>query len=131
MSNPPWIKKADNLFKPTSTTSGNEGDNHHIYTSTRWRTHATKFRRGYKCEQPNCILLADVTDHIIAIRSGGAIWDKRNWRKLCNKHHNKKRGQERHGKQEESIETPHGRIPKSREHLPPDIVGESYLTKSI
>ena len=40
---------------------------------------------------------ANVTDHIIPINAGGAIWDVRNHMALSHEYHNKKRGYEKGG----------------------------------
>ena len=40
---------------------------------------------------------AGVTDHIVPISEGGAMWDERNHMAMCQFHHNQKRGHEAHG----------------------------------
>lgn len=128
MANPPWIRPTKSLFKQPDPTRGNDGDHHHMYNNAKWRNASSEFRLGKKCDRPNCIMLAHTTDHIIPYRKGGAFWDRRNWQKLCKKHNAKKTGKDAHHV-EASVDTPHGKIPANRAHLPPDIVGESYLTK--
>jgi 5-methylcytosine-specific restriction endonuclease McrA len=126
---PPWIRPTENLFKTVSKTQGNESDNHKRYNNHAWRKVSTAFFRGKKCEEANCIMLAYCTDHIIPITDGGSQWDRRNWQRLCRKHHDRKRGREAHGNIEPSIDTPHGKIPTRRQHLEPDIANQSYLLK--
>jgi 5-methylcytosine-specific restriction endonuclease McrA len=64
----------------------------------------TLLRDGYGCEvcyhddtMSSVVERAGVTDHIIPISEGGAMWDERNHMALCNLHHNQKRGYEAHG----------------------------------
>jgi len=40
---------------------------------------------------------ANVTDHIIPISAGGAVWDKRNHMAMSHHYHNVKRGHEKGG----------------------------------
>lgn len=130
MSNaPPWRKESEPLFAEPRQDIGNSGKNAHIYKGAKWkRLRAVEFKKEpFKCCLPNCILLAKILDHIIPIEQGGAIWDRRNWQKLCDPHHNKKRGKEAHGIIEEWVDTPHGKIPKRNAHLTPDIAGQSYM----
>jgi 5-methylcytosine-specific restriction endonuclease McrA len=129
MSLPPWIRPTSPLFRQReSETRGNDGDNHHLYNNERWRKESAKFRLGKKCEREGCILLAHTTDHIIPVRKGGAFYDRRNWQRLCKRHNAIKTGKDAHYT-EPSVDTPNGKIPANRAHLPPDIAGESYLLK--
>jgi len=126
---PPWIVPSDSMFAPISKTQGNSGENAHIYRSAKWkRLRAEEMaKEPFKCCVKTCILMARILDHAVPINMGGAIWDRRNWQKICDPHHNQKRGREAHGIVEEWVETAHGRIPKRNEHLPPDIAGQSYM----
>ena len=61
-------------------------------------------RDGYGCEvcyhdntMSSVVERAGVTDHIVPISDGGAMWDERNHMAMCQFHHNQKRGHEAHG----------------------------------
>ncbi len=115
MSRPPWIAKSTPMFREKPKTSGNYSDAHKkVYTTNRWRNESKEFRiePPMTCQHPGCIALAEMVDHVIPISIGGSIWDQRNWRKLCNKHHAMKRAKESRGIYEDKIGTKHGYIPK-------------------
>jgi 5-methylcytosine-specific restriction endonuclease McrA len=64
----------------------------------------TLLRDGYGCEvcyhdetMSSVVERAGVTDHIVPISEGGAMWDERNHMAMCQFHHNQKRGHESHG----------------------------------
>ncbi len=120
------------MFQIESKTTGNKSLNHAaVYNTRRWVRLRTKrmSESPFTCESPNCPALANVLDHIIPITKGGSIWDRRNHQKLCDRHHNIKRGREAHGQEEASIGTSTGRIPLRHKDMPSHIEGESYLTK--
>ena len=131
MSSPPWRQKTESLFHEKKKTQGNYSESAHIYRSARWRyvRRTDMAKPPFKCAIPTCQLMATILDHIIGIRVGGSIYDRRNHQKICDIHHNKKRGQERHGITEEWVMARTGKIPKRNAHLPEDIAGESYLIK--
>src|SRR5262249_22540703 len=66
-----------------------------LYASHRWRIVSTRHR----IEEPLCRVCksqgrmtpAKITDHIIAIRDGGAIWDEENLQSLCRQCDQRKR----------------------------------------
>ena len=128
---PPWIVPGSPLFETTRTDRGNNStkEHHKIYGTSKWRRLSAKHTKGFKCDHPGCYVLATTTDHIIPILHGGAEYDRRNWQRLCKKHHDRKSGREAHGKIEAFIETDQGRIPANRAGESQDIAGESYLTK--
>lgn len=74
-----------------------------FYNSRNWRY---KIRRPYlsknpycvKCKEKDYIVLAEIVDHVIPIKQGGAMRDERNFQSLCKDCHNVKRGQEAHMK---------------------------------
>ena len=81
-------------------------------------------RYGYGCE----VCCADgvdtpvygrngVTDHLIPVSGGGSMWDRRNHMAMCNRHHNIKRGYERHGLGIAVLRTPDGLIPVDRDDV--------------
>lgn len=129
MSKPPWRKEAEPLFTEDRTDRGNKAEAHKLYANHKWRSLSAKFFKGYKCEANMCISMAAVTDHIIPISMGGSQYDRRNWQRLCTTHHNRKSAKESRGVCEESVDTPAGKIPKRREHLPPDIAGQTYMVQ--
>jgi 5-methylcytosine-specific restriction enzyme A len=69
-----------------------------LYNSTAWR----RFRRVFLADHPLCVecgalgrvTAANVVDHVVAIRDGGAIWDEANLQPLCATHHDAKSGRE-------------------------------------
>lgn len=122
MSRPPHIHKATSLFAPESKNRGNKSLNHaEVYNTKRWKELRKKRMNEtpMTCEWPDrkCIALATVLDHIIPINQGGSKWDRLNHQKLCDKHHNMKRGRESNGNVEPSIGTPTGRIPERNKGL--------------
>lgn len=129
MSNPPWKRDAAPLFAPENKTQGNLNPDRAKYQDPVWRRESAKFRAGKKCEHPMCISMASMVDHIIPMKHGGSQFDRRNWAAMCKKHHDKKRGREAHGQVGEWVDTPHGKIPKDRAHLPPDIAGQTHLIR--
>jgi len=94
-------------YLPPLKQPGNTGPNAKLYNSSRWRKYAISIRRdatiardGYGCEvchHVNEMGTAEVTDHIIPVKQGGAVWDRRNLMALCHLHHNIKRGYESKG----------------------------------
>lgn len=72
-----------------------------LYASYKW----IKASKLFKIDNPlcsNCQLVditqfSKVTDHIIPIRVGGAIWDQDNWQPLCRKCDTKKRLMQKSG----------------------------------
>lgn len=71
------------------------------YNSRLWR----RISKIHRAEHPLCedckdageLKEGNVTDHVIAISLGGSKDDPRNFRTLCHKCHNIKRGKEAHG----------------------------------
>ncbi len=124
---PPWIRQTAKLF--CEEVRGNSSEHHATYNDHTWRKVSRAFFKGRKCDIPNCITMAYCTDHIIPVRKEGSRWDRRNWQRLCKKHHDKKSSNEARGNVEPSIDTPHGKIPARCAHLPPDIANQSYLIK--
>jgi 5-methylcytosine-specific restriction protein A len=65
-----------------------------FYNSAAWR----KLRQWHRLNNPICVeckkagrlVPAEVVDHIIAIKNGGAGLDPANLQSLCNAHHNRK-----------------------------------------
>ena len=92
----PWIKtkpKSDNR-----TPNGNIPAN--FYRMAAWRKlrarvlDAEPFCR--ECMSQQIVTPAQMVDHIQPIRLGGAPMDESNLSPLCNHHHSKKSGKERH-----------------------------------
>jgi hypothetical protein len=57
---------------------------------------------------------AGVTDHIVPISGGGAMWDERNHMAMCQFHHNQKRGHESHGLRIDLSNGLNGLVPTDR-----------------
>lgn len=82
------------------------------YNYPKWREVSTRYRQDHpKCQVQECKRDSAVTDHIIPINKGGAIWHPANWGALCHGHHNRKRAKERTGYVGEYAETKEGFIP--------------------
>jgi len=90
-----WVPKKQGQ-QPSRDTDGN------FYRSRRWR----KVREQQLIREPLCrecleagvVKAAEMVDHIQPIKQGGDKYAPSNLQSLCNKHHNIKRGRERHGK---------------------------------
>ena len=90
--NRPWVVKS----------SGKRlKDDSKFYNSWAWR----KFRKSYIERNPLCVMCeaegivtpAQIVDHIIPMRQGGAKFDENNLQSLCKHHHDVKSGKDRHG----------------------------------
>ena len=83
----PWIPK-DKPFERLSRV------NDAFYNSKAWREASAAFKR----QHPLCINFDEyhgasaITDHIVPIRDGGAVWDVDNWQALCIKCNARKTG---------------------------------------
>jgi len=113
---PTLPKRTRRIKRKAEYRSGRPQADAGFYNKTTWRT----FSRLYKEQHPLCeqckrqgkTTASQVTDHIIPLQHGGAIWDERNLQSLCKVHHDQKNGMERHGMILRSINTPNGKIPK-------------------
>jgi 5-methylcytosine-specific restriction endonuclease McrA len=81
----------------------------------------TLLRDGYGCEvcyhdekMSSVVERAGVTDHIVPISEGGAMWDERNHMAMCQFHHNQKRGYESQGLRISVSQGLNGLIPTDR-----------------
>lgn len=65
-----------------------------FYQSPEWRefSAAVKQERGYRCEEPGCGYCGPrlIADHIIEVKDGGALLDRRNILLRCMPCHNRK-----------------------------------------
>lgn len=72
-----------------------------FYGTYRWKMFSKNYKRlnplCLQCERDGRLSLAKVTDHIIPMKTGGAVWDERNIQGLCKKCDNRKRAFERIG----------------------------------
>ena len=98
----PSIKKGFN-HKWTPKRKAQEGrrnNNYKFYNSQKWRKCATTYRLNNPlcevCQANSIITGSEVTDHIITINEGGAVFDNRNHMAMCHQHHNTKSGKEKH-----------------------------------
>jgi hypothetical protein len=86
-----------------------------FYFTTGWRETAKRYRINNplceECRRQGRLEEAVVTDHIIPIKQGGAIWDERNYQALCRIHDQMKRGKESHNIIEQYKMTESGKIP--------------------
>ena len=87
-----WVPERKPFQRTTDNTK---------YNTRRWKA----FSKRYKAEHPLCVMCeaegitsaAAVTDHIVRVEDGGAMWDENNLQSLCVYHHNQKSGKEAHG----------------------------------
>jgi len=110
----PWNKKEKKVYK---------SDNYAFYNSYAWRKiskargkqeklcryckrdAAKKQELKFSIEELRSdnlvydprIQVGEVTDHIIPVNEDGAKWEKLNHQRLCHRHHNIKRNEERRG----------------------------------
>jgi 5-methylcytosine-specific restriction protein A len=62
-----------------------------LYTSRRWRMLRRQVLTAHPiCQHHGCDGLATDVDHIIAVRNGGAVYDRRNLQALCRSCHSRK-----------------------------------------
>lgn len=100
-------KKISRSYIPERKPFQREVDNNSFYNSWKWR----KFTKGYKQRNPLCkdceiegvVKPVDVVDHKEQYAPGAKGWDLNDLRDedynpLCNHHHNKRSGKQRHGK---------------------------------
>ena len=89
----PYLPKPrDNRTKKEKNQSW--GGDTSFYRKSPWR----KLRKVVLNKNPLCVICleegivtqADVVDHIVPIKQGGAKLDETNLQGLCHKHHNKK-----------------------------------------
>lgn len=75
--------------------------NRNVYNTRQWKAIARKHKAMYplcvECEAQGVITPSEVTDHIVPINQGGAVWSMDNMQSLCYRHHAKKSGHEAHG----------------------------------
>lgn len=95
-------REEDSFYRPKKGPQEGRKEKTSFYSSLKWR----KLRAQYLTEYPLCAhcehegnkVPARVVDHIVPIREGGAALDWDNLQGLCDKHHNRKSGKERHQK---------------------------------
>jgi len=91
----PWMPKQQ-------PHSGRSVDNSDFYNSMHWRKLRASFLQSnplcVECSKNRAVVEATVADHIKPIAQGGSSLDESNLQSLCNYHHNKKSGKERHCK---------------------------------
>ena len=72
-----------------------QDENRGFYSSAKWQ----RLRGWFIRRNPLCVLClrpAEVVDHILAIKDGGEALSDANLQSLCNRCHQRKRGQEAH-----------------------------------
>jgi 5-methylcytosine-specific restriction protein A len=72
-----------------------QDENRGFYSSVKWQ----RLRGWFIRRNPVCVLClrpAEVVDHILAIKDGGEALSDANLQSLCNRCHQRKRGQEAH-----------------------------------
>lgn len=95
-SRKPWIVKVEQKHSHNNRVR-HQSD--FKYDSIRWR----KVRKSYISKHPLCekckalgrFIPAQVVDHIIPIKKGGAPWSDQNFQSLCSTCHNAKSAKER------------------------------------
>lgn len=96
-------KKVKRSWKPERKPF-QRNTNNSVYQTWKWRLFSKRYKEHnplcIKCEREGRVTGTDVTDHIVRIEDGGAIWDDINLQPLCTCHHNSKSGKEAHGYKE-------------------------------
>ena len=117
---PKWVQdKYDDKEKEREVKRTQNREGRNIYRTKRWNVERKLYIQQHpiceKCKRIGLTTEAKVLDHIIPIRSGGAIWDKDNWMALCRECDNIKRGKESYGKIHDGKDNGKGElIPKDR-----------------
>ena len=90
----PWIPVVDKAKWQDDKTNK-------FYQSSKWRrvrnSHIKSEPLCRECKSKGIIKQADVVDHIVSIRFGGAPYSNSNLQSLCTSCHNSKSGKEGHG----------------------------------
>lgn len=91
----PWDKKQE----PKNSDRWNNNENYSIYNSPRWRSLA-HINKKYQplcvqCKEVGLVTACKITDHIIPIQHGGAVWLQDNFQSLCESCHNTKSAAEK------------------------------------
>jgi len=101
-----------------NTTIQRRSTDYTFYNSRRWRNYSRRFRLLCEvCEGNGLYEPADVTDHIVPMKQGGAKWNELNHMGMCHSHHNRKRGLESHGHCVVTAVGTDGLLPNDREEI--------------
>jgi 5-methylcytosine-specific restriction enzyme A len=92
----PWLPTPGERKEHTKYTRDNR------YHTQAWRNTSKRFLAAnplcVSCMEEGRTEPAKVTDHKVRVKDGASFWDESNYQALCERHHNIKRGKERHGK---------------------------------
>ena len=70
-----------------------------VYADPRWKMLKAQVRREQPwCAVPGCEQPTRECDHIVPLRDGGELFDRRNVQGLCKKHHSEKTAEETWGR---------------------------------
>jgi hypothetical protein len=85
------------------------------YQSSKWFNFSKEFKKANplcaECQRYGKLKFGMVSDHIVGIKNGGSVYDKRNLQNLCKKHDQQKRYRESNGQIISGYELSNGLIP--------------------
>ena len=94
-ASPSWLTKTKRSGHDAATESPID------YHGWKWRMFSIAYKKGHpmcaECGRLGKLNFGNVTDHIIPVRGGGALWDERNLQNLCKTHDDEKRNKESRG----------------------------------
>jgi len=103
-----------------------------FYNGRRWRNYSKRYRQLNSCcevcngeGRTTGVTLSyshdlkrnvsdGVTDHVVPISKGGAVWDDSNHMAMCHHHHNRKRAYEQRGYVVDAVQGIDGLVPDDR-----------------
>jgi len=107
------MKSSSPSWKTSDRTSKTQPEFN--YQSQTWRHFSANYKKRNplcaECSRAGMLRFGAVTDHIIGLKYGGAVYDARNLQNLCKKHDQEKRAMESHGYIIPGIHTDDGIIP--------------------
>lgn len=107
------MKSASPSWKTSDRTNKTQPEFN--YQSQTWRRFSVNYKKRNplcaECGRAGMLRFGAVTDHIIGLKYGGAVYDDRNLQNLCKKHDQEKRAMESHGYIIPGIHTNDGIIP--------------------
>jgi 5-methylcytosine-specific restriction enzyme A len=95
----PTVRKMPFKYQKDKNASWGLKSHQKFYNSGVWRKLRAAFIQSnpicVQCEQNDLVVIAEVVDHIVPLRKGGAALDEMNLQALCHSCHNKKSSSER------------------------------------
>ena len=94
-ASPSWITKSKRSGQDSISESPID------YHGWKWRTFSDQYKKDNhmcaECKRQGKYRFGRTTDHIVPVRSGGALWDDSNLQNLCKTHDDEKRNKESRG----------------------------------